>query len=142
MNEQTQFKVDTSGAVRMKEHHPGCVQCVIDLTDLSPFQQGAESDARRELAERLMREGMTADQAREATAFHRWHPSALQRIMADCERAVDLFVVPMGPLYNANVAGGRCFWSDRQASYLGEEFPPLTISLAEDGLIHLSEVAS
>lgn len=138
MNEQTQFKIDTSGLVFVPR--PGAPQYpdAWGFDHLSPFQQGAEGEARRELFEKLDRHGERFADVAAAQCFSRWHPSALQRIMADCGRYEALQMTGV-----IRIMDGGLWWAARQAGALVDlGFPPLTISLAEDGLIHLSEVAS
>lgn len=61
---------------------------------------------------------------------------ALKLIIRDGEKAADMTLVPWGRLYNANFAGGVCFWNDRQSGKL-KEFPPLQPYVDDEGKMHL-----
>lgn len=133
MNEHTQFKIDTSGGVERLNDWTGHTKW--RWSDLSPFQQGAVEAALRELRFRL-RAARHYDAAKNVR-FDRLTPATLQRIMADCERQAAAAYSDRAP----DRLDGEIFWEARQAGRLRSHgFPPLTTSLAEDGLIHLSEV--
>lgn len=129
MNEHTQFKIDTSGYVGGSKLH---LSGRIYWSDLSPFQQGAVEAALSGGASNFH----PGSDGWRAWSFSDLAPAALQRIMADCEsrEAKTQFCD-----WRDQEFAGREFWLLRQSFNL-EGFPPLTISLAEDGLIHLSEV--
>lgn len=111
-------------------------------SDLTPFQQGAVEAALRDAQEALWEDyvyGLPADQLTDmGKAWHFRHlaPATLARIMADCERLKVQY-----PSYRYNMSGGRKFWLERQAKIFEKEsnLPPLTLHLADDGLIHIKE---
>lgn len=133
MNEHAQFKIDTSGFVRIDPEGN-----TYAFENLSPFQQGAVEAALRELNARLFK----SDGYTEADFFGFRHlsASALQRIMADCERRLFDFSAK-GIDAAGDHARGEAFWRAVSARHLVlSGYPPAHLSLAEDGLIHLSEV--
>lgn len=60
-------------------------------------------------------------------------PATLSRIIADCERFTELH--GEWPL----AEHGRGFWNGRSSGKHAPDFPPITVTLGDDGLIHLSE---
>lgn len=67
-------------------------------------------------------------------AFHMIAPETLARIIADCEA----FKAPVRWRGATDKTGGR-FWKERQrglfARHAGQRFPPLTVSLGDDGKV-------
>lgn len=67
-------------------------------------------------------------------AFSDFAPDTVKRALADCGRASTPSL--------CHVSDGRRFWERRQDGTAGPDFPPLTLSIvAEDGLLHMQEVA-
>lgn len=63
-------------------------------------------------------------------------PATLERIIGDCEVALADKLCG----YSNHPQTGEMFWKDRQANQLNgmaPHFPPLTVTLGEDGLIYL-----
>lgn len=128
----TDFKLDTSGYVPVPlSPESDNAECVV-WQSLSPFAQGYMEAAAEALYDALIVQGWSPEAAASAVAFSNWAPETLARIMEDCAKAADLRSVPFGHVYNPNSAGGLCFWADRQAGCM-RPFPPLTISLNNDG---------
>lgn len=65
-------------------------------------------------------------------------PETLAAIRKDCAEAVEYRSIPFGRWFNPNGAGGRCFWSDRQDGRFPGKWPPLHLSLGNDGLVRFS----
>lgn len=61
-------------------------------------------------------------------------PEALEAILKDCAAFRRQYVLPW---YD-----GAEFWGERQSGHYSPFFPPLTVSLGDDGRIHLSEARS
>lgn len=119
------FQLDTSGAVAAHMWRPltGRKQYV-RWCDLSPFCQG-----------------YTAAILEAANApFHKLARATLARIIADCEGVLTKFK-PERP--DAELGG--CFWvgrnkgTHRPGEFERAGFPPLTVTLGDDGLIYLRE---
>lgn len=117
--------------------------------DLSPFVQGCMKAATEEL-DRLLRadpgnyldggEAVSYIGPEEHHRFDAWDPSALALILRDCEKGVGIETFVWGREYNANDAGGRCFWSDRQAGRW-PDFPPQQPYLSDEGRVCLRDAA-
>jgi hypothetical protein len=70
----------------------------------------------------------------DSLAFSDLSPKALGMILADCEAAK-----PMeGYRPDEYAKMGRRFWHERQSGAFPADFPPLTISLRDDGKIVLA----
>jgi hypothetical protein len=122
------FQLDTSGFV--EDLNEGREPWVWE--DLSPFCQG-----------------YTAAILEAANApFHKLAPATLQRIMADCE------AWQASPCATGGAFAGKSFWDGRQAPWHSKgardgsrywdtiaDFPPLTVTPGDDGLIYLREAA-
>lgn len=124
----TQFQLDTSGYIDLPNPH------VLGLKyrwgDLDPFTQGYVEALLESVGQRK---------------FDRIQPDALALIMKDCEA----FGAAIGRSPAHNIGLGRIFfesrqigftkfWSVHQAEFTAA-FPPLTVTLGDDGNIHLSE---
>lgn len=128
----TTFQLDTSGAIDMRDMsldgpRPRKFpyrQVAVQWSELPPFVQGYV--------------GAVIEAATTTTMwplrFRSLSPEALAKIVSNCERALQLQHLNLGAAYNANDAGGRCFWSDQQAGLLAD-FPPCAVSAANDGVI-------
>jgi len=71
-------------------------------------------------------------------------PETLAQIIADCEAAVGLRVEPTGHTFTNTAQGGYLFWEARQTdNFMGAVgFPPLTVTLGEDGKVRFSQDAA
>lgn len=128
----TEFKLDTSGVVRLWNPAKGRETI---WPDLSPFVQGYTRRGMEELNERLFK----SDGYTEADFIGYLHlaPETLVRIMEDCAAVQEIIdSYPGRP--DLQQAQGRDFWTARQNgkwSVLNRivRFPPLTLSLGDDG---------
>jgi hypothetical protein len=137
------FQLDTSGAVRIPPSVAGLDGTAayetrtygkareVRWSDLTPFQQGY-------IEALLCPWPVDTDEEREASAgagpgFSDLAPATLGRILEDCKarRASSDCV-------ENTVAGGRSFWTRRQAGDRKPAFPPLVVSLSDDGLVYLN----
>lgn len=124
------FQLETSGYVQCPapDQRPNETTGCWFWSNLDAFTQAYEGAARQELAERLMREGMSAEQAKEATAFHRWAPETLETIIRDCGHAKGAG----GMGYGVSADYGRQFWASRQ-NEIWAYYRPVTPTLGDDG---------
>jgi hypothetical protein len=128
------FTLDTSGEVELRVHsavRPELRQFVA-WSNLAPFEQGYVEG----LFATTEDEGSTS--LRDVRAFSDLAPETLARIMEDCASA------STNPWfsYTPDANGGRQFWVERRNRALrgeGHRFPPLTLHLADDGLIYFRE---
>ncbi|MGA0604913.1 hypothetical protein ACO2Q0_02850 [Phenylobacterium sp. VNQ135] len=128
------FQLDTSGAVgpyTLDAATPGFVApngvrtCFLTWDELTPFQQGY---VRAALAD-APAVGPAADLR--FPRFSDLSPATLEAMLGDCERR-------RGRVTGERV--GALFWKNRQGGHeVDEGFPPLTLFLADDGLIHHRE---
>jgi hypothetical protein len=142
------FKLDTFGAVSSV---PGV--SAIDAPsyttwrNLTPFAQGyveamltpnpydVRSMGWRADCPRCVASKFTCDDHhRVKLGFSDLAPATLSRIIGDCERYRALN--KRTPDWTCD---GRYFWERRQSDGCDTGFPPLTVSLGEDGLIYLAE---
>jgi hypothetical protein len=117
------FTLDTSGAVKLPRTFPGERVHVIAWPDLDPFTQGfmlAASEA-------------VAWQTGKVIRFRDWSTEALAMILADCAAATSW----QWTLLSAQMMGAS-FWQNRQRGDYGPLYPPLTVSLGDDGKVRLS----
>lgn len=137
MNEHTQFKIDTSGAVRFDSNDGR--PTYLRFEDMTDFTQGVVEAALRGLLSVLFGpdgEGYSDDQLSSMVAYRLLAPATLAQIMADCDRWSSEYG---GPDLN-EAFDGQMFWGTRNMGEWSDVgFPPVALSLAEDGLIHLSE---
>lgn len=127
------YQLDTSGTVWDGVTDPGEPRAYFLWFDLSPFVQG--------YVEAMFGESCLAalDEYGRPLGFSDLDPATLARIIADCERALGLAHLNLGAAYNANDAGGHCFWSDQQAGLLTKNgLPALTVSLNDAGKVVFS----
>lgn len=122
------FQLDTRGVV---PRH-GFIG-VIQWPDLTPFTQGAIGAA---LSGPIFGWPSGEDGLYATPRFSDLHPATLARIIADCEQMEGRGLSDAG-LKNSGDKGGT-FWRLRQAN-IYPSFPPLTLYLGDDGLIHLRE---
>lgn len=119
------FQLDTTG--RVVSELTEAFETYHEWSDLDAFAQG--------YVEALFSEGV-APQTMWPCRFQDLAPETLARIIADCAKGVDKPYM-MGRAYNANDAGGRCFWADRQAGFYAD-LPPLTVQLGDDGKVRFA----
>ena len=144
------FTLDTSGVVLMPrgQHWDG-----VNWSDLDPFTQGYGEAAARELYERLISDICEGEPARlahaervaaEAVAFRNWSPEALALILRDCAAVRKQFsgvrlTAKHGPEFFASRQNGFRVGADVfHGSTLKADFPPLTVSLSDEGKVVLS----
>lgn len=128
------FTLDTRGGVIV----PGeGLDTFWRFDSLTPFAQGyveamfASSDL--PLAWDEVSPGCVAE--RDA-GFRHLAPASLSRIIGDCEAMLEVMRAA-GSAFPETPKEGRIAWDDRQAdNWIGHTFPPLTVSLGEDGLIY------
>jgi hypothetical protein len=125
----TGFQLDTSGEV-VGLSADG-LRIAKRWSDLSPFVQGyvdalLEACWRREYGVAAANDRCFGWKA----AFSDLAPETLARIIEDCD-AYPLLFPSQGP---ATAYLGACFWADRQAGRC-PNFPPLTVSLNDDGKV-------
>jgi len=123
------FQLDTSGAVCTHSPLDGYV-----WPDLTPFTRGYIEALLREFNRTLggvVREAFKISQPMPWTILA---PEALATIIRDCANAVSAF----GRIAPFATEDGRLFWLDRQSGSLTKDnFPPLTPTLGDDGLVYL-----
>lgn len=124
----TDFTLDTSGAIRLVPARSDPDGPIYRWSDLTPFAQGYV-------------EAMLASVDRSVggfsfPAFSDLAPATLSRIIGDCEAADHL---RPGVSAEGDRASGAQFHAMRQSGLFAVRFPPLTVSLGEDGLIYLAE---
>lgn len=132
----TSFTLNTSGAVQFVDLPNGSQDLAVTWGHLSPFAQGyVEAMLRGVLVEReLNRRGETVHE--QDARFSDLAPSTLAAILKDCEAFAALFGKRSSPL---TAGEGGAFWRRRQKrgnSVLQLRFPPLTISLGDDGNVY------
>lgn len=132
------FTLDTSGMVLMVL--PNNYSEAIHWVSLDPFKQGYLEAAARSLYLTLLGRGWEPEDAVKAVAFRKWAPETLARIIADC--------AVVGPTFAhlpalRQIEGGRDFWANRQSGSLRryhlKPFPPLTVTLGDDGKVRFGE---
>lgn len=133
------YTLNTSGRVAGVE---GGLAVWYEFDDLAPFAQGYVEalfrgvQVRNAIGARIPPGSPIPALLR--NRFSDLAPETLALIRRDCERAEALSVWPFGRLYNPNTAGGTVFWADRQdGAVAGHGFPPLTVTLGDDGKVHL-----
>jgi hypothetical protein len=116
--------LDTSGAVALPHAAHGQTFCSTLWSDLTPFQQG--------YVEALFASYQNAvhGDANAGLRFSDLAPEALALIQKDCERVCDLAGTDGG-----SPVVGAAFWRNRQGGTAS--FPPLTVTLGDDGKVHL-----
>lgn len=119
--------LDTSGSVRLPMSPRSVIRNHL-WSDLTPFAQGyVEAALTGPIEYPDPNEGWGPSCS---PKFGWLAPATLAAMMADCEtlaarvRAIDF------------PATGKFLWEIRQAGQLAPEFPPITLYLSEDGLIH------
>jgi hypothetical protein len=122
-----EFTLDTSGAVRLRRDK---IRLNTLWSDLDPFTQGyVEALFASEIEDDI---GAKVSFAR-LYGFSDLAPEALAIILADCAE------FSANPIYRdveLTAEHGRLFWRLRQAGC--PDFPPLTVSLGDDGKVRLS----
>lgn len=131
------FTLDTSGEVRVPSAHGGTIP--FRWGGFTLFAQGYGRAMAQALYESLIAEGMSEADALAAVAFRNWHPSTLALMLQDCEAQVKGFAFVGIPDPGADV--GREFWRMRQLACAGPCYPPLTLSLNDEGRVCLREAA-
>jgi hypothetical protein len=130
----TIFTLDTSGAVGPVPGYPnsGPVEhgCKFIWRDLTPFQQGyVEALFASVMPPRTVNPSF-------ASGFSDLSPEALALILRDCERWQEQF-----PAVGKH-KDGAAFWELRTKQYVKRpDFPPLTVSLSDEGKVQLRAVA-
>lgn len=134
------FQLDTSGVVRAHEHWAEGDE-VVRWTDLTPFAQGYVEamfaglfDTAASLGEWVAHIALSEGVQREPR-FSDLAPATLARIVEDCERWS-----ASSSRQDPDARSGRDFWAIRQRPN-PYGFPPLTLHLADDGLIYLRAAA-
>jgi hypothetical protein len=128
------FQLDTSGRVECPASFQPLGWAI--WSDLDPFTQGYVEAAMRSLYEAHHSAGIAA-RMRVTYLFSDLAPETLARIIADCGRFNESRIAPL--------VNGAGFWSKRQAGlYRGHEtgfprFPPLALTLGEDGKLRFAE---
>lgn len=139
-----EFQFDASGVVTIMSRPrptlpgsgPSPVAAPIGYTwaHLSPFAQGYVEALFADFA----REGWAALQVAigRPFGFSDLSPEAFAMILGDCERHLDNN--PTRRLYATDLQGAY-FWENRQAGLEHPDFPPLTVSLNDEGKVCLRE---
>lgn len=128
------FTLDTSGFVWLQ--HGQLANTYWE--DLTPFQQGYVEALLASISELPSGINPPAGEWR-PFAFSDLAPEALAMILRDCER---IHGRARGALTNGLARPtdpGGAFWRLRQRGIYGDDFPPLTPSLSDDGRVHLRE---
>lgn len=127
-----EFTFDTSGVVDLSAYAEGG-PWLCRWPDLSPFEQGYTRAALRAFSDLL------TDKLREPlfVGFSDFAPETLEAIRRDCA-AITWRV-------DHTREQGAAFWHDRQVSGRidrSKDFPPLTITLHDDGKVYLRPARS
>lgn len=132
------FELDTGGVVRISARPFGGGSDMMEVrwSDISPFEQGYVegmlSGPVMMTTAQLVTRGDTTGFAR--FGFRDLAPSTLAAIRKDCSEAVTK--LRRFDLWETEDAdAGRRLWIERQAGNLAD-FPPLTLSLGEDGKVY------
>lgn len=133
-----EFHLDTSGAVDCETRmiDDGADTTSIYLwTDLDPFTQGYIEAALAEFRQRQERRfhenpAFIGQSMPAQRGFSDLAPETLARIIADCEA----YVAARGI---ENRCDGAWFWKGRQSKSV-KGFPPMTVSLGDDGEVYLT----
>ncbi|MCR5876962.1 hypothetical protein [Phenylobacterium sp. J367] len=128
------FTLDTSGYVTAQRATSGG-PFTFSWSDLTPFQQGYVEALFASIAARATREAGWRDVP---YGFHHLAPETLARILKDCEAYQGRYLAMQ--LTGSDATWGRYFWADRQNGIYAD-WPPLTVTLGDDGLIYLREGA-
>lgn len=131
MSEEITF--DTSGEVTLRVVGPlgHEVPKYMSWQDLSPFVQG--------YIQAMFKSGVVISGkiiTLHELGFSDLAPETLDRILKDCEAVQALWSPRAFPNTHA---GGAAFWRDRQSGSFPKLFPPLLVSLGDDGLVYLKE---
>jgi hypothetical protein len=129
----TTFTLDTSGWVDMASQATPVRELPFNVrwSDLDAFTQGYV-----EALFASVEYPACQDTAYLPKGFSDLVPEALAMILADCGAAAK-----SPGLYGKLAGHGALFWSERQRGLLNEDgptFPPLTVSLGDDGKVRLS----
>jgi hypothetical protein len=131
------FKLDTSGSVALL-HTGNARPQLLRWTNLTPFTQGYIEALFASVVNGSTPLGGDHALIPDVWAFHHLAPEALVRIIEDCAARVSL----VHPELRANVSGdaseGAAFWKARQSrigGHGGRGFPPLTVTLGDDGKV-------
>lgn len=127
-----EITLDTSGyvegrpqGVRTKRWH---------WSDLTPFQQGYAAEVIKAAQDAHDREMMSdLDGPEYRLGFTSLSPAAIAMIIRDCEDANHTFNGAR------DAGGGRAFWAWRKTGQ-SVAFPPVTITLSDDGNVNLQPV--
>lgn len=140
------FTLDTSGTITLA--HP-VYGGRYSWPDLSPFEQGyveavfaSSPSLDLEFAARCIE---NPERHFRHIGFSDLAPETLAAIRKDCAEAGRDHLIVGNGRYEPEVMRqiGRQFWSERQRGFLGGEtpqFPPLTVTLGDDGKVRLSAV--
>jgi len=126
------FTFDTSGVVGPIKLPERTHTLNVGWNDLSPFAQGYVEAAMREFVEqqRLSKPGFWV-------GFRHIHPEALATILRDCEAWLTEYTERSAATIPSMPEVGREFWRIRQEGKR-RTFPPLTITLGDDGKVCLA----
>ena len=135
------FTLDTSGSVlKTVSARPFGTAREWRWSDLTPFAQGYVEAMFADWAERLNEQRIALGLPLRRVAYRDLAPETLARIIADCEQALaDKLCGYMN--YSET---GAMFWKERQADQLNgmePRFPPLTVSLNDQGKVVFGEQA-
>lgn len=124
------FSLDTSGSVLVPSEHYVDEDLPITWSDLSPFQQGYTAAMFAELVAPMPKPLALVPR------FSDLHPSALERIIGDCERYED--GARAAGLWSRNAYHGALLWKVRQCGTF-PRFPPQRVSLSDAGQVELED---
>lgn len=136
------FQLDTSGAVAMgSEHGPQYAGINLVWSDLTPFAQGfVEALFAPHNHGRSGRSVMTVG-GRQA-AFRDLAPETLARIIAVRDRVANYEIFSILASGWDNPQLGALVWAEQQrGAYFDKGFPPLTVTLGDDGKVRFKEYA-
>ena len=126
------FTLDTSGVIHFggDAYRPAGH---FRWPDLDPFTQGYVEAAKQAFPLPTMPDpgGETPSHMQLDWGFSDLASETLATILKDCARALSF------GRYANTEAEGRVFWRSRQTGRHGDGFPPLTISLGDDGKVYL-----
>jgi len=128
------YQLDTSGAIERGEAYGG--RCI--WTDLDPFTQGYVEAVFTGASVDLHAEWLDRVDPYRSPGFSDLAPETLARIIEDCARFLIAYPAAREPdVPGARLVGGYV-WTNRQGGDY-PDFPPLTVSLGDDGKVYLRE---
>lgn len=135
VKERGDFTLDTSGQVAVGRN-PVWGVLTVSFRDLPPFAQGYVEALFADARPGYDDAGLGGHYV---CGFSDLSPEALGMILQDCERIQGRAREGLTNGLARPTDPGGAFWRLRQRGIYGDDFPPLTPFLADDGKVHLRE---